>query len=122
MTSGFLAALQMNKDNIWSEIDDKEFEDERRFKLAAMKKIDDQTLQLSFDNPNGFTGDKGDYVVFRLLDPKFDELDVSYRWLPIASSEESKLDFTIELKDNSFSKSCESMEIGEEALVFGPMT
>ena len=123
MTSGFLAALQMNEDNIWSEIDAEKFQDERLVKLNAKNKTDNHSIQLSFDKPNGFEGDKGQYAVLRLMDPKHTELDVNYRWLPITSTkEDSRLEFTVDLEDNSFSKSCETLEIGEEALVFGPMT
>ena len=56
------------------------------------------------------------------MDPKVTELDLPYRWLPVVSSpEEDSIRFHIELDGSSFSKSCEGIDIGEEAVIFGPM-
>ena len=122
ITGGFLAALQMNKDKIWSQSDPETFEDDRVLKLTKRKQVDDTTLELSFEKRNGFTHQKGQYVNLRLMDPKVTELDLPYRWLPIDSTtEESDLRFQISLENNSFSKSCEQLEIGDEALILGPM-
>ncbi len=119
---GFLTALQMNRDHIWSESDAEKFRDERIVKLTAKNKMDDQTIELSFEKPPGFKYQNGQYAVLNLLEPKVTELDLPYRWLPVDSANQyPELKFQITLEDNSFSKSCEQLEIGEEALIFGPM-
>lgn len=122
ITAGFLAALQMNKDKIWSEIDAEKYGDDRIVKLKELNKPNKATVELSFEKPEGFQHQKGKYAILRLLTPKVTELDLPYRWLPIDSeSGESELKFRITLENNSFSKSCEQLEIGDEALIFGPM-
>jgi phytoene dehydrogenase-like protein len=122
ITGGFLAALQMNKDKIWSESDAGKYTDDRIVKLKERKETAENTLELSFEKPSGFEHKKGQYSILRLMEPKVTELDLPYRWLPIAStSEETNLKFKVTLEDNSFSKSCELLEIGEKALIFGPV-
>ncbi|NAS13752.1 phytoene desaturase family protein [Poritiphilus flavus] len=121
--AGFLAALQMNKDKIWSQCDREKYKDERVVKLMASKKLDDKNLELSFEKPEGFEHQKGQYAIMRLLDPKEMELDLPYRWLPLDSTaDESDLKFKISLEENSFSKSCELLQKGEEALILGPIS
>lgn len=120
--TGFLAALQMNKDKIWSERDADKYADKRIVKLTERKEIDKHTVELSFEKPAGFQHQKDQYAILNLMDPKVTELDLPYRWLPLSSTdEESSLKFQVELNDSSFSKSCQLMDIGDEALVFGPM-
>ncbi len=122
ITGGFLAALQMNRDKIWSECDEARYVDERMIPLRARKKIDDKTLELSFEKPSGFQHQKGQYTVLKLINPKETELDLPYRWLPVISNgKEDSLEFQIDLDDSSFSKSCERIDIGDEAILFGPM-
>ena len=122
ITAGFLAALQMNKDKIWSEIDPQPLQDERIVKLKSKNKIDEQTIALTFNRPNGFEQQNGHYAILNLKNPKVTEMDLPYRWLPLDSaSEETDLMFQIKLENNSFSKSCEQLEIGDEAIVFGPV-
>ncbi|WP_299124279.1 NAD(P)/FAD-dependent oxidoreductase [uncultured Winogradskyella sp.] len=118
---GFLAALQMNKDKIWSDCDDAKYEDQRIVSLLERKKIDDKSLELRFEKPADFLPHNGAYACLNLLKPKVTELDLPYRWLPInSSSEEHGIGFKIELDGSSFSKSCELIDIGEESIVFGP--
>ncbi|MFN2303569.1 MAG: phytoene desaturase family protein, partial [Anaerolineales bacterium] len=52
--AGFLAALQMNRDKIWSECDADKYVDERIVKLVGRKEIDESTIELSFQKPAGF--------------------------------------------------------------------
>ncbi len=121
--AGFLAALQMNRDKIWSECDDTKYDDHRIVSLLERKKIDNQTLALSFEKPTGFQHKKGQYSILNLLNPKVTELDLPYRWLPVDSSaKEDTLRFHVELNDSSFSKSCELIDIGDQAMIFGPMS
>ncbi|EAR01315.1 phytoene desaturase family protein [Maribacter sp. HTCC2170] len=120
--AGFLAALQMNRDKIWSECDNAAYDDQRTVPLTERKKIDDKTLELSFEKPADFQYKKGQYTVLDLMEPKVTELDLNYRWLPLVSSpEEDDIRFQVELDDSSYSKSCELSDIGDKAVVYGPM-
>jgi phytoene dehydrogenase-like protein len=119
---GFLAALQMNRDNIWSACDDVKYVDQRIVPLLERKKIDDKTLGLSFKKPADFHHRKGQYAILKLTNPKVTHLDLPYRWLPVASSsEEESICFHIKLDGSSFSKSCEQLNKEDKTLVFGPM-
>ncbi len=122
ITTGFLAALQMNQDKIWSACDDAKYVDQRIVPLLERKKIDDKTLELSFEKPARFQHQKGQYAILNIMKPKTTELDLPYRWLPVVSSpEEDSIRFHIELDGSSFSKSCELINKGDETIVFGPM-
>ncbi|MFC4633341.1 FAD-dependent oxidoreductase [Dokdonia ponticola] len=119
---GFLAALQMNRDKIWSACDHTTYVDQRIVTFLGHKKIDDKTLELSFEKPAKFQHQKGQYAILNLIKPKVTELDVPYRWLPVSSSpKEDSIRFHIKLDNSSFSKSCERIETGDEATIFGPM-
>ncbi|OEK03782.1 hypothetical protein BFP97_07305 [Roseivirga sp. 4D4] len=121
ITGGFLAALQMNKDKIWTSVHDQSFTDQRIVRLLEHKPIDEHKLELSFERPVDSKIQKGAFVCLKLLDPKVTELDLPYRWLPIVSSqEEDSLRFHIPLDGSSFSKSCEQLSRDDKALVFGP--
>ena len=66
--------------------------------------------------------EKGQYAILNLKHPKVTELDLPYRWLPLVSNgEEEQLRFQIKKDSSSFSKSCEQIAIGDEAIVFGPI-
>lgn len=122
MMAGFLAALQMNRDKIWSECDDAKYVDQRIVPLSGHKKIDEKTLELSFEKPAGFQHQKGQYAILNIKKPKITELDLPYRWLPIVSSpEDAILRFNIPQDNSSFQKSCDLLKVGEKALIFGPM-
>jgi hypothetical protein len=119
---GFLAALQMNQDKIWSECNAEKYVDNRVVKLTERKTIDDKTLELSFSKPEGFKHKNGVHTILELINPKEIELDLPYRWLSVNSNDEDKnLRFQIKRDGSSFSKSCELLDIGDEATVFGPM-
>lgn len=119
---GFLAALQMNKDKIWSACDDKQYVDERVVRLIERKKIDDKTLELSFANPSGFENSNGGYAILEIMNPKESALDLPYRWLPIDyNGEDNSMKFQIDMDGSSFSQNCELIDIHEEAIIYGPM-
>lgn len=119
---GFLAALQMNQDKIWSACDNEKYVDDRVVKLIERKAVDDKTLELSFAKPASFKHQNGEHAILELINLKELLLDLPYRWLSIDSSGEDKnLRFQIELDDSSFSKSCEQIDIGDEAMIYGPM-
>jgi all-trans-retinol 13,14-reductase len=120
--AGFLAALQMNRDKIWSECDEAKYDDHRIVPFLERKKVDDKTLELSFEKPEGFHHKRGQYAILNLLEPKVTKLDLPYRWLPVVSSpKEDRIRFHIKLDDSSFSKSCGLIDRSEEALVYGPV-
>ncbi len=122
ITAGFLAALQMTKDNVWSDAAIEKYNDDRVVKLKSSKKIDEDTLELSFEKPTDFKNENGHYTILKLRDPKQMKLDLPYRWLPLASNgEDEYLRFHIEQDGSSFSRSCELLDVGEEAVIFGPM-
>lgn len=119
---GFLAAVQMNKDKIWLECDDEKFVDDRVVKLTERKTINDNTLELSFAKPAGFEHLKDEHAILEIMNPKELTLDLPYRWLPLDSNGEDKnLRFQIKTDDSSFSKSCQLIDIGDEAIVYGPL-
>lgn len=119
---GFLAAFQMNQDKIWSECDDEKFVDDRVVQLTERKTIDDKTLELSFAKPAGFEHLHDEHAILEIMNPKELTLDLPYRWLPIDSNGKDKnLRFQIKTDDSSFSKSCQLIDIGDEAIVYGPM-
>lgn len=119
---GFLAALQMNKDKIWSACDDTAYIDDRVIELKERKTIDDKTLEMSFVKPVGFQNQNGAHVILSLVHSKVTELDLPYRWLPIVSNGDDEiLRFQVELDDSGFSKSCGLLKINDKAIVYGPM-
>jgi phytoene dehydrogenase-like protein len=120
--AGFLAALQMDRDKIWSDVDDALYVDDRVVEFTGSIRIDHEKLDLGFKKPGGFHHQKGQYTILNLVDPKVTELDLPYRWLPVNSSpEEDTIHFEIALDGSSFSKSCEQLHKGDKALVFGPV-
>lgn len=122
ITGGFLAALQMYKDQQWATYHGHTFDDERIVQFVSDKKLNNNTLTLNFKKPKRFTYQKGDYAILRLCNPKYTELDLPYRWLPIVSSDdEDTVRFDIPIDNSSFSKSCKELAIGDKALIFGPM-
>ena len=113
----------MNKDKIWSERDAVAYQDARIVKLTGSKENGSGSIELSFEKPNGFKHQKGQYAILKLLNPKVTKLDLPYRRLPVvSSSEEESIRFNIEQDGSSFSKSCEQLNKDDKALVFGPMT
>lgn len=122
ITSGFLAALQMHQDDIWSECDDVKYDDKRVIELVEPKKVYDSKVELSFKKPAHFDHQPGQYAVLKLKNPKVTKLDLPYRWLPVISSaDEDRVRFEVDLDGSSFAKSCEQLKLHDEALLFGPM-
>jgi len=119
---GFLAALKMNEDEKWTNYPDDKIADERIVRLLERKEIDQSTIELSFEKPAAFNNQNGNSAILELIDLKVTERDLPYRWLKIAShSDEPVLKFIIPVGNSSFNKSCNLMEIGDKALIFGPV-
>ena len=122
VTGGFLAALQMNKDKIWSATDTEKYSDERIVKFKSSKKVDENTVELTFEKPQGFENEVGQYAILTLKDPKVTAMDLPYRWLPLASNgRDRQIRFHINKDGSSFSKSCEQISTGDAAIIFGPV-
>jgi all-trans-retinol 13,14-reductase len=119
---GFMVATKMNKDKIWSKRDAEVYQDARIVKLTGRKENGGSSIELSFEKPKGFKHQKGQNAILKLKNPKFTQLDLPYRWLPVVSSvEEESISFHIELDGSSFARSCEQLTEEDEAIVFGPM-
>lgn len=119
---GFLAALQMNQDKIWSACDDEKYVDDRVVQLMERKTNDDKTLELSFAKLPDFETRNGEHAILEIINPKETALDLPYRWLPIDyNGVDKSITFKIETDGSSFSKSCELINIGDKAIVYGPM-
>ena len=96
--------------------------DDRVIALTEHNVIDESTVQLSFEKPKGFLHQKGQHVILDLRNPQEMELDLPYRWLQVESNgSDDHLSFQIKRDGSSFSKSCENIDIGETAVVYGPM-
>jgi all-trans-retinol 13,14-reductase len=119
---GFMVATKMNKDKIWSKRDAEVYQDARIVKLTGRKENGGSSIELSFEKPKGFKHQKGQNAILKLKNPKFTQLDLPYRCLPVVSSvEEESISFHIELDGSSFARSCEQLTEEDEAIVFGPM-
>lgn len=122
ITGGFLAALQMNRDDIWSDSGLEKLTDERLVSLTSKTETRDNVLELSFERPDQFEYQRGQKVVLRLIDPKVKALDLPYRWLPLISSpEDPTLRFQVKNDGSSFYQSCQLLSTGDRAIIFGPM-
>jgi len=122
ITGGFLAALQMNNDKIWSDCDTEKYTDERIVPLLTSKIIDENVLELTFKKPSTFHNQNGKHAILRLLNPQKMKLDLPYRWLPIVSApDEEHVRFHIPQKESSFENNCTHLKTGDKILLFGPM-
>ena len=122
INGGFLAAVQMNRDKIWSSLDADQIADDRMVQLVDKKEIDKNIMELSFEKPAKFKYNNGEMAILRLIHPKFTELDLPYRWLHMTSApKEPALKFTVHLNNSSFDKNCKLLKTGDKALIFGPM-
>ena len=94
----------------------------KQFPNAEHKIAESVGHNFHFEKPEEFKNEKGQYAILNLKDPKITELDLPYRWLPMASNgEDNHLRFHIKQDGSSFSKSCELIDKGDEAVVFGPI-
>ena len=120
--SGFLSAISMNKKIRWSIQDSNLLSDSRIVKLIRSEQIAENTFQLTFEKPNGFNHISGQYVILRLNNPMYNELDMPLRSLSIVSHpDEPTLRFALRTSNSSFKLSCEQMKVGEESTIFGPL-
>jgi phytoene dehydrogenase-like protein/ferredoxin-NADP reductase len=121
ITGGYSTALAMNKSVAWQNPDGRLLKDKRIVRLLQKQLIAENTVELTFEKPEGFEHTAGQYAVLRLNKPKYNELDLPFRSLSIVShADESALRFAMRISKSSFKQSCAHMEPGDEATIFGP--
>lgn len=119
--SGFLTAADLDKNHRWKEVTPQSIDDERIVKLIGKQIIAENTLEITFEKPENFKHQIGQYVILRLNQPKYTQLDMPFRSLSIVSHpSELTLRFAMRMSESSFKKSCAEMNISETAILFGP--
>ncbi|NNE65302.1 MAG: NAD(P)-binding protein [Pyrinomonadaceae bacterium] len=122
IVGGFLTALKMHSDAEWSENSAIDLPDERIVELIEKKEIAENTIELTFEKPKGFSHVAGQYAILKLMNPATNELDMPFRSLSIASHpEEPVLRFAMRRSSSSFKKSCGLLNPGDKASIFGPI-
>jgi all-trans-retinol 13,14-reductase len=121
--SGFFCGLRVSRqlDRGTPVTGTETLQDERRVKLVKKEWIAHETMELTFEKPAGFIFQPGQYAIVSLAAPAFKDLDMPFRSLSIASHpEEQFLRFAMRTGTSSFKRSCEALEPGDEATIFGP--
>jgi len=120
--SGFLCAMAMDKKIKWQIHDNQFLKDNRVVKLLKKQFIAENTIELTFEKPQGFYYKAGQYAILRLNQPEKNELDLPFRPLSIVSHpDEPTLRFAMRMSASSFKQSWGQKEAGEEATIFGPI-
>jgi len=97
------------------------FKDQRIVHLLSKKEIADSSLELTFEKPQNFEFQPGQYVYLSLNDPVHMEMDISVRPFSIASHPDTDcLSFIMRKSKSSFKKSCEALQSGDKATIYGP--
>ncbi len=119
--SGFLTANKVSKKTNLAIDKSFKLNDERQVRLIERKYVAENTIELTFEKPKSFAHQAGQYVVFRIDNPYFTELDLPIRSLSILSHpHESWLKFAMRLSTSSFKRSIEKMAPDDTATIFGP--
>ena len=119
--SGFLTANKITKSTPLTKSDNSKIEDERRVKLIDKKEIAENTIELTFEKPMHFEHVAGQYVVLKINNPHYTELDLPFRSLSIVSHpNDAALKFAMRTSNSSFKRSIAKMPTGETATIFGP--
>ncbi|MFM7090586.1 MAG: FAD-dependent oxidoreductase [Bacteroidota bacterium] len=120
--SGFLAANKISKSSRLPIYDNPEIKDERQVKLIAKREVAENTLELTFEKPKHFVHAAGQYVVLKIDNPLFTELDLPFRSLSIVSHpKDETLKFTMRKSNSSFKRSIAAMTQDDTATIFGPI-
>lgn len=123
LVSGFLCGLKVNEklDKKGIKTESIVFNDQRIVRLLSKKEIADSSLELTFEKPEDFEFQPGQYVYLSLNDPAHTEMDVPVRPLSIASHPDADcLSFIMRKSKSSFKQSCEALQTGERATIYGP--
>jgi ferredoxin-NADP reductase len=121
--SGFLCGLEVNKKLMANkqEREDDHFTDPRVVKLLKRELIARNTMELTFEKPEGFVFDPGQYAILSLNLPAFTDLDMPFRSLSMATHPGEKvLKFLMRRGESSFKRSCEALKDGDKVTVYGP--
>lgn len=120
--SGFLTANKITKSSRLLKYDNSEIEDERQVKLIDKREVTDNTLELTFEKPKHFEHVAGQYVVLKIDNPHYTELDLPFRSLSIVSHpKDETLKFSMRKSNSSFKRSVAAMSQGDTATIFGPI-
>ena len=123
LVSGFLCGLKVNDklDKKGISTEGLRFNDQRTVRLIGKKEIADSSLELTFEKPKDFVFQPGQYVYLSLKDPAYMEMDVPVRPLSIASHPDTDyLSFIMRKSKSSFKQSCEALQTGDKATIYGP--
>ncbi len=124
IVSGFLCGLKIRK------VLDKEspgqkkglYSDQRIVKFLGKREIATQTLELTFQKPEGFNFQAGQYVYLNLLNPAHEELDIPIRPFSIASHpDEETLKFVMRESKSAYKRSCAQLDQDDLATIYGPL-
>ena len=123
IVSGFIAGLgvnkQLNKDR--TQPASGSSSDQQVMKFMKRKEIARNTFELTFEKPEGFAFQPGQYAIVNLDKPKHTDLDMPFRSLSITSHpDENVLRFMMRKSESSYKKSCASLQKGDTATLFGP--
>ena len=120
--SGFITANKVAEKKILPIDISIKVNDERQVKLIEKKYIAENTIELTFEKPNSFVHQAGQYVILKIDQPIFINLDLPIRSLSIISdADESKLRFAMRLGESSFKRSIEKMALSDTATIYGPI-
>eukprot|EP01067_Filipodium_phascolosomae_P003419 Filipodium_phascolosomae@DN2613_c0_g1_i2.p1 len=97
-------------------------DDPRRCKLLSRQMIAKNTLELVFRRPDFIKFTPGQYYDLHLDYSTKDKIDVSYRYLSVASHPtENRVTFAMRMSDSSFKKQCAALTKDSEGTLYGPM-
>ncbi len=96
--------------------------DHRIVSLISSQEVATNTLELTYEKPENFEYEVGQYCILTLLNPKYTELDIPLRPLSIVSHpDDDFLKFTMRVSDSSYKRSIQAMQAGDRSQIFGPM-
>ncbi len=124
IVSGFLCGLKVKKQLEKASLTKKvgQYSDPRVVKLLQKKKITAHTLELTFQKPDGLMFEPGQYAFVSLQNPAYTHSDIPVRPFSIASHPlEENLRFVMRSSDSSFKRSCEALQPGDFATIYGPV-
>jgi all-trans-retinol 13,14-reductase len=124
IVSGFLCGLKVKKQLKKRPQIKKEgrYSDQREVKLLQKMNLSTATLELTFQKPPEFNFEPGQYAFVSLSNPTYKTLDMPLRPLSIVSHpSEDHLRFVMRSSSSSFKKSCEALQAGDLATIYGPI-
>ncbi|MEN8155433.1 MAG: FAD-dependent oxidoreductase [Bacteroidota bacterium] len=123
IVSGFLCGMKVSKKIKPGQngSESKTPADKRIVKLIRRQEIAANTIELTFEKPEGFTFQSGQHAIVSLNNPEYTELDMPFRALSMASHpDDSELKFVMRKGSSSFKRSCASLKAGDTATIYGP--